>query len=100
MGETSAAASVGMLLLAKQDSHLNCTTGPEAAPAAEAEPAETAEPDYGGSVFDSPTEETSSAPKTEKKTSRVKKTTTEHTMKWKDKIVGKLGELFDSATES
>lgn len=102
MMETSAAASVGMLLLAKQDTHLNCTTAPETAPEEDDETveAEMVETPLQETVFFTPEENKTRTDTPKKNHARTKKKNLSHTMKWKDALVEKLGDLFDSATEN
>jgi len=95
MSETSAAASIGMLLLAKHDAHLNCTTEPEPKVAQDPE-----EPNYDGSVFSQITEEPQKEKAPKEKAPKGKGTSTGHRLNWKDKLVDTLGVLFDNATEN
>lgn len=105
--ETSAVASIGMLMLAKQDTHLNCTTEPERLPEPEVEDGETPEVEepstenYEGSVFDGSGEETGKKPEKKPKPKEAKKPKPEKkpTFTWGERFVERLGVLFDSVTE-
>lgn len=117
LSETSAAASVGMLLLAKEDSHLNCTTEPELKPEPQPQPQQEVSP----AVEDNVT-----APVDEEKTETVRETQEtlfpemneerkeaeaeeapkkdESTRKhrkgarflWRNKVIDTIGNLFES----
>lgn len=88
VSETSAAASVGMLLLAKEDTHLNCTTEPEIKP----EASETEEEESQGTLFnDEPVVSEAPKPEPAKKPRKSK-----FKFEWGHKMIDNIGTLFDS----
>ena len=95
ISEPSAAASIGMLLLSKHDSHLSCTTEPQSVDDVEQGP------DLTGTVFDASTAQEETAPARSKpsgghKKGREKQNGSSKTLTW---IVETVGKLFDEATQ-
>lgn len=96
ISETSAAASVGMLLLAKEDTHLNCTTEPEIKPAAVVDETETSregrKEESQGTLFnDEPSISETAGPEPVKKQKPGK-----FKFVWGHKVIDDIGNLFDS----
>lgn len=102
ISETSAAASIGMLLLAKDDTHLNCTTEPAIEKAdgrisrdSDSE-ASAVEEEMEDTVF-SAVPETGKKPKPEKERKKQESRQSAFlNFKWGKKIVDHVGNLFDT----
>lgn len=101
--DPSAAASVGLILAAKHDLHLNCTTEPEPAAVEEAAPVIIEEPEpikevenYEGTILD----ETANRIEPEKlqkpqKQKPAKPQKPHNTINWGPKLTKKLSKIFD-----
>ena len=103
ISETSAAASIGLLLLAKDDTHLNCTTEPAPAGAeasgigpVQAEVPESGTEEAEETVF-SPVSEQRIKEKAEKERKPQKSNRGSFIkLEWGHKIVDRVGSLFDT----